>query len=162
VRKLLYSCSITTADSCFGLSGAALALANRARPQALPQHGHGHRGGARGRAWRRDGDLGLHLQERARALMLDPWRCNGDVIWRKASTGTGRPCPWSDRGGVRRGRGCGGPRPWTGRDGGTAAQSTAAEAEEAEARCVSDIGAASGMYCSNQVFLILLFLLDFH
>jgi hypothetical protein len=78
---------------------------------------------------------------------LDPWHCGDDVIWRKAPTGTGRPRPWSDCGGVRRRRGCGGPRPWTGHGGGMAVQSTAADTEEAveaEARCISDIGGASG------------------
>jgi hypothetical protein len=50
--------------------------------------------------------MGLHLHEHAQALLLapfeveraldpkacrglDPWRCDGDVIWRKASTGMG-------------------------------------------------------------------------
>jgi hypothetical protein len=42
VKALVLFCSITTVDSCFGLSGAALASANYARPQELPRHGHGH------------------------------------------------------------------------------------------------------------------------
>jgi hypothetical protein len=82
-------------------------------------------GSARRQAWRHDGDLGLHLQEHARALLLapfeveraldpmarhglDPWRCGGNVIWRKASTRTGCPHPWTGHGGVRCWRGCSG------------------------------------------------------